>query len=345
MSVPVSQMWTISKYVMSQRIQGKKKYPLVLMLEPLFRCNLNCVGCGKIQYASDILRKELSIEDCLNAAKECGAPVVSIAGGEPLLHPQIEKILEGLVAQKKYIYLCTNAILLEEKLANLKPSKYLSLSIHLDGLEEQHDAIVGRKGIYQKAISAIKAALKAGFRVTTNTTFFNTADPQKAREFFDMAMGLGVEGMMISPGYNYTKASAQEKFLERKQTINLFRKILYNGNKNWVFNQSPMFLEFLAGVHDFECTPWGTVTYNILGWQSPCYLLEKGYKKSFKSLMEETPWEQYGRKSGNPECAECMMHCGYEPTAVQETFCTCKGFSSTVVATLGKIHIPPPEEM
>lgn len=343
MSVPVSQMWAVSKYVMTQRLKGKKKYPLVLMLEPLFRCNLTCVGCGKIQYPPETLRKELSVQECLDAAMECNAPVVSIAGGEPLLHPHIAEIIKGLIAQKRYIYLCTNAILLEEKLSIFKPSKYLSLSIHLDGLEEQHDNIVNRKGVYQKAISAIKAALKQGFRVTTNTTLFNTADPQKAREFFDMAMSLGVEGMMVSPGYNYSKASAQEKFLERKQTINLFRKILHNGNKKWVFNQSPMFLEFLAGVHDFDCTPWGTCTYNILGWQSPCYLLEKEQKKSFKELMEETPWEQYGRKSGNPECADCMMHCGYEPTAVHQTFCSCKGFASTVVATLANINIPAPE--
>lgn len=344
MSVPISQMWSVSKYVLSQKFHGKKKYPLVLMLEPLFRCNLSCSGCGKIQYSTDILRQHLSIEQCLNAAKECGAPVVSIAGGEPLLHPDMPQIIEGLIKQKRHIYMCTNAILLEEKLPLFKPSNYFSLSVHLDGLKEEHTKVVGRDDVFDKAVHAIETAVKAGFRVTTNTTFFNNADPERARQFFDMVMSLGVEGMMISPGYNYSRASDQEHFLRRKQTINLFRKILHNGKKSWIFNQSPLFLEFLAGKHDFECTPWGTVTYNLFGWQSPCYLLDRGHYPSFQELIEKTDWSLYGRKSGNPDCQDCMMHCGYEPTSVHYTFNTCKGFSSTVKATLTKIDIPEPVE-
>ena len=344
MAVPISQMWAVTKYIMTQRMRGQKKYPLVLMLEPLFRCNLSCTGCGKIHYPTDILKKQLSVEDCLDAARQCNTPVVSIAGGEPLLHPEIDKIVDELVKQKKYIYLCTNALLLKDKISILKPSKFLSLSVHLDGLKETHDKIVEKKGVYKKAVEAIQLAIKAGFRVTTNTTLFNNADPQKTRQFFDVVMDLGVEGMMISAGYNYSKAADQDHFLHRKQTVNLFRKLLHNGKKSWVFNQSPLYLEFLVGLHDFDCTPWGSVTYNVLGWQSPCYLLEKEYKNSFIELMEETEWEKYGAKSGNHECLDCMVHCGYEPTAVHQTFSTRRGFGATVKATLSSIRVPAPEK-
>ncbi len=343
LSIPISQMWTVSKYVMTQRIKGKKRYPLVLMLEPLFRCNLNCIGCGKIQYPADILRQHLSATQCLAAAEECGAPVVSIAGGEPLLHPEIVEIVKGLIQQKRYIYLCTNALLLEEKLKEFEPCDYFSFSIHLDGLEADHDRSVSRPGTYQKAVSAIKAAVQAGFRVTTNTTLYNNANPEQARLFFDTAMSLGVEGMMISPGYHYSKAKEQECFLLREQTIQLFRKILYQPKSSWVFNHSPLYLEFLAGIHDFDCTPWGTATYNLKGWQSPCYLLEKSFHPTWDKVMSETDWKNYGRKSGNPECIHCMMHCGYEPTAVHHTFHSSFGFGKTVRSTIHGLNIPAPE--
>lgn len=334
MGVPVSQMWTVAKYVLTQRIKGVKRYPLVLMLEPLFRCNLACAGCGKIQFPSHILKQHLSPEQCFQAVDECGAPIVSIPGGEPLLHPQMPEIVAGLVERKKFIYLCTNAILLEKHLAEYPPSKYLTFSIHLDGIREDHDAAVCRDGIYDKAISAIKAAVKAGHRVTTNATLFENAEPERVRQMFDELAELGIESMMLSPGYQYEKAPDQEHFLKRNQTIQKFREILAAPKKQWKFNHSPLFLEFLKGNWELECTPWGNPTYNLFGWQKPCYLLEEGYADSFEELMNSTSWEHYGRKSGNEKCRDCMVHCGHEPTAVDQTFSSWKGFMKVVSLTL-----------
>jgi hopanoid biosynthesis associated radical SAM protein HpnH len=334
MAVPVAQMWTVASYVLGKKLRGVKRYPLVLMLEPLFRCNLACAGCGKIQYPGHILRKNLTPEQCFKAVDECGAPMVSIPGGEPLMHPQIVEIVEGLVARKKYIYLCTNAILLEEKLSQFKPSRYLTFSIHMDGPRKEHDFAVCKEGVYDVAVSAIKAAVKAGFRVTTNSTLFDGADPEHYKEFFDEMMKLGVEGMMLSPGYSYQKAPDQEHFLQRQKTTKLFHDMLEGRKKGWKFNLSPLFLEFLQGKVDFECTPWGNPTYNIFGWQKPCYLLQEGYVQTFKELIDDTKWENYGRKSGNEKCKDCMVHCGYEPTAVDETFGSLKGFARTVKATM-----------
>ncbi len=338
MSVPVSQMYTVASYVIRQKLAGRKRYPLVLMLEPLFRCNLACAGCGKIQYPAQILKKHLTVEQCLKAVDECGAPVVSIPGGEPLMYPDIAELVGRLVKRKKYIYLCTNAILLKEKLALFTPSKYLSFSIHMDGLREEHDEAVCREGVYDQAVDGIKAALARGFRVTTNTTLFDGASPLRMREFFDEMMSLGVEGMMLSPGYSYSKAPDQEHFLRRAKTNQLFSDMLSNPRRRWKFNQSPLFLRFLMGKKDYECTPWGNPTYNMFGWQRPCYLLQEGYAESFQELMETTPWEQYGRKSGNEKCQDCMVHCGYEATAVDETFGSLRAFGETVAATLtGKL--------
>ena len=334
MAVPLSQMWTVASYVLGKKIRGVKRYPLVLMLEPLFRCNLACAGCGKIQYPGHILRKNLTPEQCFKAVEECGAPMVSIPGGEPLMHPNIIEIVEGLVARKKYIYLCTNAILLEEKLPQFKPSKYLTFSVHMDGPKKEHDFAVCKEGVYDVATSAIKAAVKRGFRVTTNTTLFDGADAEHYHQFFDDMMEMGVEGMMLSPGYSYQKAPDQEHFLQREKTRKLFRELLKNRKKSWKFNLSPLFLEFLQGNIDFECTPWGNPTYNVFGWQKPCYLLQEGYVQTFKELMDDTMWENYGRKSGNEKCKDCMVHCGYEPTAVDVTFGSMKGFATTVKATV-----------
>ncbi len=345
MPVPISQMWTVASYVLSQRMKGNKRYPLVLMLEPLYRCNLSCAGCGKIQYPPHILKQSMSVEDAMKAVDECPAPMVSIPGGEPLLHPEIDKIVEGLIARKKYIYLCTNALLLEKKIDMFKPSKYLTFSVHMDGLEEEHDFAVCREGTYKTAVGGIKEAVKRGFRVTTNTTLFDSAKPERVRAFFDEMMDLGVEGMMVSPGYSYDKAPDQSHFLKKEATNNLFQRILGNAKKRWQFNQSPLFLEFLSGKWDYECTPWGNPTYNVFGWQKPCYLLQKSYAKSFKELMETTKWEDYGKKSGNPECRDCMVHCGYEPTAVNHTFSTAEGFFATVKATLFGPDIPEPKEI
>ena len=333
MPVPVSQMWTVASYVLKQKIKGRKQYPLVLMLEPLYRCNLACAGCGKIQYPAHVLKQELSPEECFKAVDECGAPMVSIPGGEPLMHTQIEKIVEGLVARKKYIYLCTNALLLKEKIHLFQPSKYLTFSVHMDGQKEHHDFSVCREGGYELAVEGIKEAVKRGFRVTTNTTLFDGADAKSVRAFFDEMMGLGVEGMMLSPGYSYEKAPDQKHFLGRARTRRLFRAMLSNRKKGWQFNQSPLFLEFLMGKRDFKCTPWGMPTYSIFGWQKPCYLLQDGYTDTFAELMAETDWPKYGTES-NPKCANCMVHSGYEATAVDFTFSGLKGLLETAKATL-----------
>jgi hopanoid biosynthesis associated radical SAM protein HpnH len=337
-SVPVSQMYTVASYVLRQKLAGRKRYPLVLMLEPLFRCNLACAGCGKIQYPAQILKKHLTVEQCLKAVDECGAPVVSIPGGEPLMYPDIAELVARLVKRKKYVYLCTNAILLQEKLELFTPSKFLTFSVHMDGLREEHDEAVCRDGVYDQAVDGIKAALARGFRVTTNTTLFDGASPLRMREFFDEMMNLGVEGMMLSPGYSYSKAPDQEHFLRRAKTNQLFSDMLSNAKRRWRFNQSPLFLRFLMGKKDYECTPWGNPTYNMFGWQRPCYLLQEGYAETFEELMETTPWEQYGRKSGNEKCRDCMVHCGYEATAVDDTFGSARAFGETVIATLtGKL--------
>lgn len=344
MGVPISQMVTVAKYVLTQRLTGNKRYPLVLMLEPLFRCNLACAGCGKIQYPAHILKRDLPLDQALKAVDECPAPMVSIPGGEPLLHPQIKELVEALVARRKYIYLCTNALLLKQKLDEgiFKPSKYLTFSVHMDGQEEHHDFAVCREGTYTKALEGIKLAVDMGFRVTTNTTLFDGADPNSVRAFFDEMMDLGVEGMMVSPGYAYPKAPDQKSFLnERARTNDLFEMILANRKKRWVFNQSPLFLEFLMGKREYECTPWGNPTYNIFGWQKPCYLLQDGYVDSFKELIDSTNWENYGRASGNPACQQCMVHCGYEPSAVDHTFASFGGLFATVKAMVFNSYASP----
>jgi hopanoid biosynthesis associated radical SAM protein HpnH len=338
MSVPMSQMITVASYVIRQKLAGRKRYPLVLMLEPLFRCNLACAGCGKIQYPAQILKKHLSVEACLAAVEECGAPIVSIPGGEPLMYPDCDRLVAELVKRKKYVYLCTNAILLEDQLDRFTPSRYLSFSVHLDGLREDHDEAVCRDGVYDQAVAGIRAALARGFRVTTNTTLFDGAAPLRIRRFFDEMMELGVEGMMLSPGYSYSKAPDQEHFLRRAKTQQLFSDILSDTKRRWRFNQSPLFLRFLMGKHDYECTPWGNPTFNVFGWQRPCYLLQEGYAATFRELMETTPWEHYGRKSGNEKCRDCMVHCGYEATAVDHTFGSLRAFGETVLVTLtGKL--------
>ena len=329
MPVPVSQAFTVASYVLKQKLKRNKRYPLVLMLEPLFRCNLACAGCGKIQYPEHILKKRLTPEQCFNAVEECGAPIVSIPGGEPLMHTEIDQIVAGLVERKKYIYLCTNAILLKRKLDLFKPTKFLTFSVHMDGLKEDHDEAVCRDGVYEQAIGGIKEALARGFRVTTNTTLFDGAKPERVRQFFDTMMGLGVEGMMVSPGYSYEKAPDQQHFLKRQRTQELFKQILSSPKKAWHFNQSPLFLAFLQGKRNYQCTPWGNPTYNVFGWQKPCYLLQDGYVATFKELIEGTEWDNYG--TGKYEkCADCMVHCGYEASAVDDTFSSLRGLFDTV---------------
>jgi hopanoid biosynthesis associated radical SAM protein HpnH len=332
MSVPISQMWTVAAYILRQKMAGRKKYPLVLMLEPLFRCNLACAGCGKIQYPAQVLKRHLSPEECFKAVEECGAPMVSIPGGEPLLHPQIAEIVEGLVQRKKYVYLCTNALLLKEKIGRFRPSKYLTINIHLDGRREEHDRAIDRPGGYDLAVEGLKEAIRRGFRVTTNTTLFDGADPKNVRTFFDEMMELGVEGMTLSPAYPYEKAPDQDHFLGRTATRRLFHAALSNRKNSWRFNQSPLFLEFLMGLREYPCTPWGMPAYNLFGWQQPCYLLQEGSVPSFAELIEKTQWEKYGAESGNPKCANCMVHSGYEASAVNDTFGSTGGLLRTLRA-------------
>jgi hopanoid biosynthesis associated radical SAM protein HpnH len=321
MAINVQQAIDIGKYLVTQRLLGRKRFPLVLMLEPLFRCNLACSGCGKIQHPTEVLKQNLTPEQCFAAVEECGAPVVSIPGGEPLLHPQIDEIVKGLVERKKYVYLCTNGLLLEKSLHKFQPSPYLSFSVHLDGMREWHDKCVDRKGVFDIAVQAIRAAKAKGFRVTTNSTIFAGCDVKEMQEFFDFLETLKVDGMMISPGYSYEWAPDQDHFLQREQTRALFREILApytSGKKNWNFNHNPLFLDFLIGEKDYECTPWGSPSYSVLGWQKPCYLLNEGYYQTFQELLDNTDWSKYGRASGNPKCADCMVHCGYEPTAAMD---------------------------
>jgi hopanoid biosynthesis associated radical SAM protein HpnH len=329
MGVPISQMFTVATYVLKQKLSGRKRYPLVLMLEPLFRCNLACAGCGKIQYPAHILKAQLTPEQCFKAVDECGTPMVSIPGGEPLLHPDMPEIVAGLVARKKYVYMCTNALLLKEKLHLFKPSKYLSFSVHLDGQKEHHDLTVCREGGHAIAMESVRAAVAAGFRVTTNTTLFDGADPNSVRAHFDELTAAGVESMMVSPGYTYDKAPDQNHFLGKARSRKLFRAILSNRKKNWEFNTHPLFSEYLMGKQDFECTPWGMPTYSIFGWQKPCYLLQDGYADTFQELLDSVDWAKYGAKSGNPQCANCMVHSGYEASAVDYNFSSLKGFFLT----------------
>lgn len=342
MAIPISQMWAVASYVLRERWRGNPRPPLVLMLEPLFRCNLACAGCGKIQYPTSVLKQQLTLEQCLAADDEARTPIVVIPGGEPLLHPQMHEIVARLVARKKYVYVCTNALLLEKQLDRYQPSKYLTFSIHLDGERAEHDASVCREGVYDVALKAMQTTIARGFRVTTNTTVFNTANIPSLRRLFDQLMDMGVEGMMLSPGYAYEKAPAQDWFLQKRQTIALFRELLANRPRRWKFNQSPLFLEYLQGNWDLDCTPWGNPTYNLFGWQKPCYLLQEGNVSSYHELRHETDWSKYGPRSGNPKCANCMMHCGYEPSAVADTFGQWHSFKTVVWLTLGgKLPVQP----
>ena len=320
MGIPLLQKLIVGSYVVRQRLAGRKRYPLVLMLEPLFRCNLACAGCGKIDYPDEILNQRISVEDALGAVDECGAPVVSIAGGEPLLHKELPQIVKGIIARKKFVYLCTNALLMEKRMKDYEPSPYFVWSVHLDGDKEDHDRSVCQEGTYERAVAAIKEAKARGFRCNINCTLFNNANPERMAKFFDYVMSIGVDGITVSPGYAYERAPDQQHFLNRQTTKQLFRDIFKRGNggKKWSFSQSDLFLDFLAGNQTYHCTPWGNPTRTVFGWQKPCYLVGEGYAKTFKELMESTDWDSYG--VGNYEkCADCMVHSGFEATAVNDS--------------------------
>lgn len=319
MTVPLTQQYTVLRYILTQKLRGRKRYPLVLMLEPLYQCNLNCAGCGKINQSENILNRRLTIAECLSAVEECGCPVVSIAGGEPLLHPDMPEIVRKLVERKKFIYLCTNSVLLEKNLDNYVPSSYLTFSIHLDGNRERHDRISRRRGLFDLAIDAIRCACKKGFRVTVNSTLYDGMTAADALALFQLVDDLGVGGITVAPGFNYEKAKKQDLFMERSSSKVLFRDIFKNANGHKPrFNHTQFYLDFLAGNRTYQCTPWGNPTRSVLGWQRPCYLLsDEGFAPSFKALMEETDWERYG-VGRNPKCAKCMLHSGFEATAVED---------------------------
>jgi hopanoid biosynthesis associated radical SAM protein HpnH len=320
-AVPLRQQLTVASYLLKQKLKGVKKYPLVLMLEPLFRCNLECAGCGKIDYPDEILDKRLSFDECMQAVDECGAPMVSIPGGEPLIHKEMPQIVRGLIERKKYVYLCTNALLLKKRIDDYQPSPYLTFSIHLDGMRERHDASVCQEGVFDRAVEAIKLALGKGFRVTINCTLFQGETPEEVAEFLDYAMELGVEGVTIAPGFSYERAPQQDVFIKGKDVKELFRGIFRIGKqkkRRWNLNHSSLYLDFLAGNQNYECTPWGNPTRNVFGWQKPCYLLaDEGNAATFQELLDTTPWDKYGNVN-NPKCASCMAHCGYEATAVED---------------------------
>ena len=321
MGIPFRQQLRIGAYILKQKIRGVRRYPLVLMLEPLFRCNLACAGCGKIDYPEEILNRRLSVEECLAAVDECGAPVVSIPGGEPLIHKDMPRIVRGIVARKKFVYLCTNALLLEKKLGDYEPSPYLAFSVHLDGLRERHDASVCQEGVFDRAVAAIRKALERGFRVNVNCTLFQGESPEEVADFLDFLTELGVEGATIAPGFSYERAPQQDVFLQRSASKRLFREVFRLGRKRgsrWRLSHSALYLDFLAGNQAYQCTPWGNPTRNVFGWQKPCYLLsDDGYAPSFQALMQETDWDAWG-VGRNPKCANCMAHCGFEPTAVND---------------------------
>jgi hopanoid biosynthesis associated radical SAM protein HpnH len=321
MGIPLRQQIRVGAYVLKQRLRRRDKYPLVLMLEPLFRCNLACAGCGKIDYPAPILNRRLSVEDCVAAALECGAPIVSIPGGEPLIHKDIAEIVSALVARRRFVYLCTNALLVEKKVDLFTPSPYLTFSIHLDGLRAHHDRSVCQAGVFDRAVAAIRLLRTRGFRVNVNATLFDGVAPEEVAAFLDYVTDeLDVEGVTMSPGYAYERAPDQQHFLNRRKTKQLFRDIFRRGRgraQRWRLNHSSLYLDFLAGNQEYRCTPWGNPTRNIFGWQRPCYLLGEGYARSFQELMETTDWDRYG--TGNYEkCANCMAHCGYEATAVTD---------------------------
>ena len=320
MPVPLRQSVRVGTYLMKQKLRGVEKFPLLVELEPLFQCNLACSFCGKIQHPEHILKQRMPVDQAIAAIEECGAPMVSIAGGEPLVHPEIHVIAEELLKRKKFVFLCTNAILLEKKLDNFKPSPYFTWVIHLDGLRERHDRFVEREGIFDKAVSAIREAKARGFRVGTNTTFLNTDTPDTVKEVLDYLNDeLEVDTIQISPAYAYEKAPDQEHFPGVEQTRALFSAAFADGGrKKWRLNHSPLFLDFLEGKVDYQCTPWGIPSYSLFGWQRPCYLMSDGYAKTYKELIETTDWSKYGR-GNDPRCDNCMAHCGYEPTAVMAT--------------------------
>jgi hopanoid biosynthesis associated radical SAM protein HpnH len=318
--MPLRQSVRLGRYLMAQKLKRKDKFALLVELEPLFACNLKCGGCGKIAQPHELLKQRMPVEQAVNAIEESGAPMVSIAGGEPLMHPQIDEIVRQLLQRKKIVFLCTNALLLPKHLHKFKPHRNFAWMVHIDGLKERHDASVNKDGGFEGAVEAIRLAQRAGFRVLTNTTFFSNDTPQDVIGVLDYLNNVvQVDNMQISPAYAYERAPDQEHWLGVEETRRLFREAFAGGRrKKWRLNHSPVFLDFLEGKRELACTAWGIPSYSLLGWQRPCYLLDDGYAQTYHELIETTDWNAFGRGK-DPRCANCMAHCGYEPTAVIAT--------------------------
>jgi hopanoid biosynthesis associated radical SAM protein HpnH len=333
MAMPLRQSLRLGGYLLKQKLLRRDKFPLLVELEPLFACNLKCAGCGKIAQPASLLKQRMPVEQAVGAIEESGAPMVSIAGGEPLMHPQIDEIVRQLLDRNKIVFLCTNALLLPKHIHKFTPHRNFAWMVHIDGLRERHDESVSKVGGFDGAVAAIKQAQAAGFRVLTNTTFFTQDTPQDVIEVRDYLNDeLKVDNMQISPGYAYEKAPDQEHWLGVEQTRELFKKAFADGRRRrWRLNHSPVFLDFLEGKRDLRCTAWGIPSYSLLGWQRPCYLLDDGYASTYQELIEETDWEAFGR-GRDPRCANCMAHCGYEPTAVIATMGSLK---ETIRAAVG----------
>ena len=291
-----------------------KRFPLVLMLEPLHACNLTCTGCGRIREYETTISKRLTVEQCLNAVDECGAPIVSICGGEPLLYPEMPRLCQETLDRSKHIYLCTNGMFLRKRIKEFRPNDALFINVHLDGMEKTHDLAVERDGVFREAVEGIQAAKAAGFKVCTNTTVYKETDMNEIWQLFEFLEQFQLDGHLIAPGYGYSAVDDREIFLTRDDIHEKFKEIDKMA-KRFKINNSPVYLDFLAGNRDLPCTAWGNPTYNVAGWKGPCYLITDAHYQTFEELMTRTPWEQYGHHGDDPRCEHCMMHCGYEPSA------------------------------
>ena len=318
MPVRLRQQARIGRYLLEQRLRGRGRFPLILQLEPLFACNLSCAGCGKVRRPAEVLRRRMPVETAVAAVRECGAPMVSIAGGEPLLHPEIGRLVRALVRRKVYIYLCTNGLLLEESLGAFTPSPFLTWVVHLDGLRERHDASVGRAGVFDRAVRGVRAAQRAGFGVMTNTTLYAADSPGSVHAVLDyLNDDLRVDAMMLAPGYAQQNGGGERHYLTAAASREVCRAVLAGRETQaWRFNHTPLYLDFLAGLADLDCTPWAIPCYSVLGWQRPCYQRSEGHCRTYRELLATTDWSRYGHAAGDPGCRDCLAHSGFEPSAV-----------------------------
>jgi hopanoid biosynthesis associated radical SAM protein HpnH len=328
---PIELSVRLAWYILKNRLRGRQRFPLVTMLEPLEMCNLACVGCGRIREYKPVLDRMMPVEVALNAVRESGAPIVSIAGGEPTIHPQIDQIINQLVAEKYFVYCCTNALVLERMLKKIPPSKYFCWVIHMDGMEEKHDESVARKGVFKKAIQGIELAVSQGYRVCTNTTVFRNSDVADLHEMFHYVSTLGVEGSMISPGYDFKDAPDQDLFLTRQESRAIFKDLLNPAKTQGMrFYNNPLYLNFLRGSREYQCTAWSNPTYTVLGWRKPCYPLADEHVDNVNQLYDRKLWEEHYGVGRDPRCANCMMHCGFESATIFQAVSTPKDWVTLI---------------